>query len=139
MQDILNFLQTHWQLTATLIAVLALLFIVELIKLKRGANRINPVAATDLINHKNAVIVDTRGAEAFASGHIIGSVSLPVAELLSKNKKIEKLKSQPIVLVCNADHEAQKIATSLQQQGFAIYILGGGIRAWREADLPLVK
>lgn len=139
MQDILNLLQEHWQLTSALIAVLFLLIIIEFIKQKRGANGLTPASTTHFINHKNAVVIDTRSTDSYSSGHIVGSVSIPLADLVAKNKKIEKFKTQPIVLVCNSDPEGQRAANQLQTNGFDVYILAGGLRAWRDAELPLVK
>lgn len=139
MQDILLFLQQHWALTLTVIIVFFLLMILEMVKIKQGASRISSAQAINLINHKNAVILDIRSADAFKTGHIVGSLSYPLKELDEKNKKLEKFKSQPIVLVCNTGTEATKAADLLKRSGFEVYVLEGGIRGWRDAEMPLVK
>lgn len=139
MQDVLMFLQVHWQLTSILIAVLVLLVIIEFIKQKKITNRLNPAAVTHYINHQNAALIDTRSAESYSQGHIVGSISIPFSEIVKNQKKIEKYKNQPIVLVCNTDQEGDRLTGDLQKQGITAYTLNGGIRAWREADLPIVK
>lgn len=139
MQDILLFAQHHLALCAVLAAVLTVLVIIEFIKLKRGANYITPARTTQLINHHKATVVDIRSKEMFLAGHIAGAVSLPASEAASQLKKIEKLKANPVIITCGAGTESPKIADLLTQQGFDVQILSGGIRAWRDAQLPLVK
>ncbi len=141
MQDIGLFMQHHPALIAALAVVLVLLVILEFIKIKRGANRLTPAQTVQWMNHNNAAIIDIRNYEAFSTGHIVGAISLPLADLTNteKLKKIEKFKNQPIVLVCAAGMETPRAATTLAQQGFNVQVLAGGIRAWRDAGMPLVK
>lgn len=139
MQDIILFMQHHLVLVATFALVLILLFILEFIKLKRGANRLTPAEAVRLINHEKAVIVDVRSYEAYLTGHIVNAISLPLSEINGKIKKIEKFKSQPIVVVCGTGTEASRAALLLTQQGFQAQVLSGGLNAWRDAEMPLIK
>jgi rhodanese-related sulfurtransferase len=139
MQDISLFIHHHSMLSLALAAVLALLIIVELMRMKRNTNQISPTAATTLINHQNAVVVDLRNTDAFVKGHIVDAISLPFKDINDKYKKIEKFKSQPIVLVCSTGIESPRAETLLTQKGFNVFILAGGIRAWQTADLPLIK
>lgn len=139
MQDIMTFLQTHWALSTALIVVLLLLILIELIKQKRGGMRLSPAQVTRLINHENAVIIDVRNSDAYAKGHIIGAISIPLKDLNDKNKKIEKYKSQPIVLVCGTGAESLNAVPLLAKQGFNVSLLQGGLRAWQDANLPIIK
>lgn len=138
MQDLLSFIQNHWMLTAALIVVLLLLFIIELAK-QQGTKRINPAEATRFINHEEATVVDLRSNDAYKAGHIVGSLSIPFAELTAKYKKLEKYKSKPIILVCATGVESGRAAALLAKYGIATYTLADGIRSWRNAELPLVK
>lgn len=139
MQDLLSFLQNHGVLTLALVVILSLLLIVELIRLKHGAERVSPSQLTHLINHKNAVVVDLRPSEAFEKGHIAGALSLPLAEFKKSSKKLDSMKSRPIVIICAKGVESPKIATSLKQKGFNVQVLSGGLQTWTSADMPLVK
>jgi rhodanese-related sulfurtransferase len=139
MQDIVLFLQQHWQLTAPLIVVLVLLILIEFIKQKQSAAGVSPVQLTQMINHENAVIIDVRSTDMFVQGHIINATSIPAHTLEESLKKIEKFKSQPIVLVCAAGADSSKAAATLQKNGFKVHTLAGGMRAWREAELPIIK
>lgn len=140
MQDILLFMQHHMTLVVIFAVVLVLIFVVELIKIKGSASRLTPGQATQLINRNNAVVVDVRSQDAFLSGHIVNAISLPLSEMNTKVKKIEKFKAQPIIVVCGTGVDALKAANLLTQQGFLqAQILSGGMRAWRDAELPVVK
>ncbi|HSW94491.1 MAG TPA: rhodanese-like domain-containing protein [Gammaproteobacteria bacterium] len=139
MQDILLFVNHHLMLFSALAVILVLLITLEGIKLKRGATRLSPARVTWLINHAKAVVIDIRTPDAFLTGHIAGAISLPAVELKTGLKKIEKFKAQPIVLTCATGTDSPASATFLTTQGFQVHILNGGIRAWREADLPLIK
>ena len=139
MKDIYTFLQQHNELSIALIIVLALLFMVELLRAKLGARRVSPVEATQLINHQNAVVVDIRSQDAFYSGHILGAISLPLADLEKQYKKLEKYITQPIIIVCASGLESPRAASFLLKNGYNVLIHTGGVRAWKEADMPLVK
>lgn len=139
MQDIILFFQHHTALCLALIIIVLLLIILEYIKSSRNAGRLTPAKAIQLINHGKAVVVDIRDQGAFSSGHIIGAISLPAMEIKNNSKKLTKFKSRPIVIVCAAGTESQRTAALLVQQGFDARVLSGGLRAWREADMPLVK
>jgi rhodanese-related sulfurtransferase len=140
MQDIFLFAQHHLALSITLLIILVLLMLLELIKLKQGAKSITPALATHLINHQNAVIVDIRHPDAFAAGHIVNAISVPYTELEPKHSKLNKFKTQPIVIACASGIESPRAASFLTKKGFNnIFVLTGGIRGWKEADMPLVR
>jgi rhodanese-related sulfurtransferase len=139
MKDIVGFLQNHQMLSLAFIGVLVLLFILEFIRIRLGARRISPMEATGLINHQNAVVIDVRSLDAFRSGHIVEAASLPSPELEKTYKKLEKYINRPIIIVCAAGLESPRAASFLLKNGYNTHILAGGIRAWKDAEMPLVK
>ncbi len=70
MQKVLHFIASHWILV-TLFVIAFIWLIIEEAKSKGtlGAN-LTPQTAVSLINRDNAVVIDTRDADAFATGHI---------------------------------------------------------------------
>jgi rhodanese-related sulfurtransferase len=139
MQDLEAFISNHWQLAYGFAAVLTLLVIVEFLRARRATSMVDTKRAVHLMNRENATVIDTRMNDAFRQGHIIDAVTLSLDDLQQNNKKLERLKNKPVILICNTDAEAQKTAASLAKQGYNSYALAGGIRAWKEAGLPLVK
>lgn len=139
MQDIFSFLENHWMLSSALLIVLILLIFIEFLKQKGGGAKIGPSQLTHFINHQNAVVLDIRDADAFKTGHIVDAISMPAKDFDEKLKKLEKYKNQPIVLVCGAGIDSHKKYLALQTKGYNTYVLNGGLRAWKEAGMPLVK
>lgn len=139
MQELMMFLSNHQTPTLVLAIVLILLMAVEFLRLKRQHYRVNVQKAVYLINRENAIVIDIRPKDLYQKGHIIDAESCPAQEIQTNSKKIEKFKSKPIILVCGAGIESQKIAALLLKQGYNAHSLAGGLRAWIGADLPLVK
>ena len=139
MQDLLLFINHHLAMFSVLAIVLILLIIIETIKLKNASTRLTPAQVITLVNHQKGVIIDIRSSEAFATGNITGAISLPKNDIKTKIKKIESFKSRPLVIVCATGSDSSGVAAQLAQQGFQVHILNGGIRAWRNAEMPLIK
>ena len=138
MGQIGQFITNHWTLWLALIIILLFIFINELISQKKRAKELSPAAAVDKINHENAVVIDIRDAESFRAGHIINAIQASPDDL--SQKKMEKYKSKPVILVCAKGLQSPALATKLRTQGFEQpMVLAGGIAAWASANLPLVK
>lgn len=138
MQDITTFLSNHAALASAVAIVLFLVTIVEIMRAKKSPNQLTPAQVTQKINREHATVVDLRSNEQFRAGHIVEAVNLSAKEL-REDKKIDKYKSRPIVIVDQNGNDAQKIAAFLLKQGYNAYALRGGIRAWLNAELPVVK
>ena len=106
----------------------------------RGIKEVDCPAALQLINHKNALVLDVREDEEYKLGHILNSTLIPLGKLGERIGELEKYKEQPIVVVCRTGNRSGMACTALGKRGFAqTYNLAGGITAWRKADLPLRK
>lgn len=131
-----DFIVHHWELWLALFAVLSLLLINEYLTKKQGPQSLSTAAAIDAMNHQDAVVIDMRDAEAFKSGHVVGSKNLPGEAL----EKLEKYKTKPLLLVCARGLQSSALGVKLRKQGFTnVMMLAGGITAWKTADLPLTK
>jgi rhodanese-related sulfurtransferase len=140
MKQFLEFVQHHWMLWVGLAVVLVLIVIEEIRSKISGCPRISPQEVTALMNHQDAVVVDLRSQQAFAGGHILGSINIPQAELSANMQKLDSRKDKDIILVDSTDVSLAAIGKKLQQQGFSkIYFLRGGFGSWKEAGLPLTK
>jgi len=133
-----QFITNHWGLCAALVIVLLLILINEISSQKNRAKALSTAAAIDLINHGNAVVIDVRDPELFRAGHIIDAICVPPDDF--SQKRMEKYKTKPLLLVCARGIQSGAVATKLQAQGFSQpMVLAGGITAWQAAGLPLVK
>ena len=110
--------------------------------LRKGAGGpwVNTLQATQLMNREDAVVVDLRPAADFAKGHILGSRSIPLADLEKRAAEIDKHKAKPVIVYCNAGNSAGASVALLRRNGFANVVnLAGGYAAWQQAGLPVEK
>ena len=111
--------------------------------LNRGASgvaNVSPTEAVVLMNRDKPLILDVRDATEFAAGHIQGAKHIPVAELLSRMKEIEKFKNKVVLVHCQKGMRAKAACAILRGQSFTqLHNLQGGLDSWIEAKMPLVK
>lgn len=111
--------------------------------LSRGASGVPNLSAPEavlMLNRGKPLILDVRDEAEFAAGHIQGAKHIPVADLASRLKEIEKFKDKPVLVHCQKGMRARKACAILKAQQFSqLNNLEGGLDAWVEAKLPLVK
>jgi rhodanese-related sulfurtransferase len=105
-----------------------------------GVAQVGAAEAVQLMNRRDALVVDLRDKEAYAAGHVPNSRNIPLAELDKRLREIEKFKSRPVVLSALSDARSAAACSTLRKNGFSeVFTLRGGVRAWAEASLPLEK
>jgi rhodanese-related sulfurtransferase len=96
------------------------------------------LAATQLINARHAQVVDVRAAEEFAAGSVPSARNIPLADVVKRAGELRK--DRPVLLVCNQGRTAVRAAQQLRAGGIGeVYVLAGGVAAWRDAGLPIRK
>ena len=106
----------------------------------RGIKDVDNPAALQLINHKNALVLDVREESEFKSGHIRGAKLIPLAKLKDRIGELERFRVKPIVVVCRSGHRSTSACALLEKLEFGqAYNLSGGMMAWQKADLPVEK
>jgi rhodanese-related sulfurtransferase len=106
----------------------------------RGIREVNSMAALQLINHKNAVVLDVREQSEYDAGHVLNSKLIPLGKLKERLGELEKFRDQPIVVVCRSGNRSGTACSLLGKQGFTqAYNLAGGVLAWQKDKLPLEK
>lgn len=135
--QLIEFVGNHWYLFVALAVILGLL-IHNLVVGDRGS--IAPLGATELINHRDAAVVDVRPAADFAKGHIINALNIPMNGLKNQTVALSKLKGRPIIVTCRSGSQSAVACNQLRKQGFEeVHNLKGGILAWQAANLPLTR
>lgn len=109
--------------------------------LAKGARSgVTPDGAVQLINREKAVVVDVSEADEYATGHIVGARNVPVGQLQERLPQVVKNKALPVILVCPNGARAQRALGVAKTLGYEkAVVLGGGLRAWKEANLPVEK
>jgi len=103
--------------------------------------QLSPLQATQLINRgKSTAVIDVRGADAFAAGHLRDARHIPLADLATRVSELDKAKVKTVIVIDQDGKHADKAARQLKTAGFEdIYGLEGGVAAWTAAGLPLIK
>jgi rhodanese-related sulfurtransferase len=109
-------------------------------RLMRPGREVGPAEAVNLINRRDAVVLDVRDAAEYKSGHITNARNVPEADLDARSKELDKVKAKPIIVSCGRGNRSAAIAAKLRKLGFAeVVSLRGGLAAWQQANMPLEK
>ena len=104
------------------------------------SSSLGPADAVLLINRENALVVDVRDESEYATGHITDARNIPLSQLDARIEELRKFKDKPILVNCQAGMRAAKACGMLKKHGFSkVYNLQGGLNAWQQAKLPVVK
>ena len=140
MEQFFQFVIEHWFLWAAFVILIVLLILNELRTNVGGVTKVSPQNATHLINREKAVVIDIRDQAVFQDGHITGAVNIPLKNFSDQKNKLQKYKKRPIILVDVQGQQAAKVGAQIVKDGFDnVCFLQGGIVAWRNASLPLIK
>ncbi|CAN7588668.1 rhodanese-like domain-containing protein [Variovorax sp. LjRoot290] len=110
--------------------------------LLRGANAgsLTAQGAVQLINRERAVVVDVREPEEYAAGHVTGAKNVPLNQLDEKLAAAVKNKSVPLLLICATGARAQRAVATAKKLGYEqAQAVAGGLKSWKEANLPIEK
>ena len=137
--DPLPFLMSNWALVLIAVVSGTLLLAPGLLQGLRSGG-LSPSGAVLLINREKAVVVDVSETEEFAAGHITGSRNIPVGTFEQRLPEVVKNKTVPLILVCPSGARAGRCLKTAKTLGYdKAVVLGGGLRAWKEANLPVEK
>jgi rhodanese-related sulfurtransferase len=136
MQQIGSFIVGHWEL---FVALAVILFLLARTWIGPGAvSLLMPTEAIQLINHKNALVVDVRTDKEYQQGHVMNSLHIPLGVLDNRIAELQAYKASPMVMVCRSGARSGQAASKLKKQGFTdVHNLGGGMLAWERANLPV--
>ena len=101
---------------------------------------LEPVAKEELLSRarrRNVIVIDVRPAEEYASGHIAGALSVPLADL--ERRLAELPRGKRIVAYCRGPYcvLAAEAVRLLRKRGRTAVRLKDGFPEWSEAGLPV--
>jgi len=121
-------------------AILAILAIV--IEIRERAKGSSMLGTADAVRAANggALMLDVRDTADYEAGHIIDARSIPAKEVAGKADSLKRYKEKPVVLYCETGFASGAAAKALKALGFTkVATLRGGLKNWRQENLPLVK
>jgi rhodanese-related sulfurtransferase len=134
-----KFIIDNWMLIGIALASGGLL-LWPLISSGMAAGSLSASGAVQLINRDKAVVIDVSEAEEFATGHLGGAKNLPLNQLEDLLPAAVKNKALPLILVCPTGARANRAVAMAKKLGYEqAQCLAGGLKSWKEANLPLEK
>lgn len=133
-----SFIIQNWYLIL-LAVVSGGLLLVPVLKGATGGS-LQPNDAVAKINREKAVIVDVREAEEYVKGHIANAKNIPLSQLEERLPQTVKNKALPVIMVCEKGARAVRAEQQAKKLGYEkAQALAGGMKAWRDAGLPVTK
>ncbi len=120
--------------TQIILIVLGLLIVYTYVKksmVNRSVKHYNPDEAKEKIkNNKNTILLDVRTPGERKQQHIKGSLHIPLHEIDSRSKELDKYKDKEIICYCRSGNRSVNAAAKLKKKGFNSANMRGGIIRW---------
>ena len=134
------FAAEHSILVPALAILTVAIIYTELSRLTSGFKAVDPAGLTALVNRQDALLVDVSATTEFEKGHIAGAKNVQMSQFDADNKILAKVRELPVAVVCRTGTTSAEAAKKLVKAGFKqVYGLDGGVAAWQQASLPLLK
>ena len=104
-----------------------------------GYGNVDVGEARDLIAEKaDLVILDVRTVSEYESGHLEGSINIPVEVLSGRLSELNP--DDELLVYCRTGNRSTTAVGILRENGYdQIYHMDGGIVAWNSAGFPTVS
>ena len=101
---------------------------------------IGTLDATRLINSGNPIVLDIREPKEFTGSRLPNAMHIPLSQLKDRGSELAKFVSRPVIVYCERGMRGGAATSALGKLGFTrVQSLRGGLRAWKDAGLPLAK
>ncbi len=98
--------------------------------------RVKPLDAWNLIKAGSVLVVDVRGLEEWATGHLPGARAVPLDQLRANPAAV--LPRKGVIFVCAGGVRSETAARLAEQHGITdVYSITGGTQSWIKAGLPI--
>ena len=132
------FVEKNWILILAFVLSGAMLLWPLLQRRMSAMKEVGTLEAIQLMNRNNAVLLDVRETNEFTGGKLPNALHIPMSQLAGRAAELAKLTARPVVVYCSLGRRARGAGAELAKAGFGdIYVLQGGLKAWKDAGLPL--
>ncbi|MCB1603868.1 MAG: rhodanese-like domain-containing protein [Gammaproteobacteria bacterium] len=140
MSQLAEFVSNHLFLSLAFLAVFFIYLSIIIGEKTQVFKNVDTNQFTQLVNHQNAVVIDTRSKEDFAKGHIVNAINIPTSELVSNAKKVDSFKGKAVIAYCANGITSKAVCRHLTKSGIEhVFNLSGGINGWIGEKLPIVR
>jgi rhodanese-related sulfurtransferase len=139
MDRLIEYVGHHPLLAAGAVVAALIVLAYEYYLRMQGISAISPQELIRLMN-QGALVLDIRGLEEFAAGHIGGARQLAVDQLPKAGETLKKHREKPVIVYGADETSGPVVVRKLAAQGFTkAFCLRGGLAGWRAENLPLAK
>lgn len=123
------------------LALLAVaLFLPRLVTRLRRGRDLTVQEVQQALDEGALTLLDVRGPDEFAKGHVRGAVPIPVDELVADPGRVAEAHPGPVALICRTDRRSAKAQRALSRAGVSgARVVQGGMEAWERSGLPMVR
>lgn len=105
-----------------------------------GGDGVTAAQAVLKVNREKGVMIDVCEPGEHQAGHAAGCKNIPLGQLDKRLNELPKDKNAPVLVMCQSGARARRAAAQLRKDGYVnAAAVSGGLRAWREAGLPVDK
>jgi len=138
--QLIEFTNNHAALVASFVALLGFLFFTEFRVMTQKFSVVTPSGAIQIMNQDGSLLIDVRETKEISEAAIADYKHIPLASFSDKVSELEKYKDKDIIVYCRSGHRSASACRTLTNNGFeSVYNLKGGIMAWQDAQLPVVR
>lgn len=138
--NLTDFLAANGFIVAIALLLIAAIVFTESKRLFKKYKDIEPTEAVRLLNRSDTVMLDVREGGELGAGLIRGARQFAASSAASRLGELEEHKSKTVIAFCANGLRGNKVCQLLSKNGFTdVYHMKGGIAAWGQANLPLVK
>lgn len=101
---------------------------------------LDPLAASRVIADRDALVLDVRPSDAYARERIANAVSVPIGALERRLAELAPARDRSIVVYCGDGNTGERATRTMTERGYTDTAnVRGGVAAWKDAGLPVVK
>jgi rhodanese-related sulfurtransferase len=135
-----SFIGRNWPLVLVFVLSGAMLLWPLVQRRLSPSREIGTLDATRMLNSENPLVLDVREGNEVSGGRLPNALHIPLSQLKDRGGEIAKFTARPVIVYCDRGMRGGAAVAELSRLGFTrVQSLRGGLRAWKEAGLPISK
>ncbi|HSC98750.1 MAG TPA: rhodanese-like domain-containing protein [Casimicrobiaceae bacterium] len=136
----LPFIEKNWPLVLVFVLSGVMLLWPWVTRRLSPVREIGTYDATRMINTENPIVLDVREPKEYTGAQLPNAMHVPLSQLKDRGGELAKYVARPVIVYCDRGLRGGAAASALGKLGFTrVQSLRGGLRAWRDAGLPVQK
>lgn len=96
--------------------------------------------ATAIDSDTSAIVLDVRQKAEYEKGHLQNAIQLNFLDKAEFEKGLQSLdKTKTYYIYCRSGRRSNQAAIRMQEKGFKVFDMRGGIIAWEKAGFTIIK